>query len=76
MNKTDIHRIWIDDKAIWIETTDGRLGCEYLASYSRLNNACHEDLEDFTLSYYGIHWPKLDEDLSFDGFFAKSGIRV
>ncbi|MDE6479159.1 MAG: DUF2442 domain-containing protein [Muribaculaceae bacterium] len=76
MNKTDIHRIWIDAEAIWIETTDGRLGCEYLASYSRLHNASRADLEDFTLSYYGIHWPGLDEDLSFDGFFAKPGMRV
>ncbi|MDE7347234.1 MAG: DUF2442 domain-containing protein [Muribaculaceae bacterium] len=72
MNKTDIHRIWIGDDAIWIETTDGRVGCEYFASYSRLHNAGREALEDYTLSYYGIHWPELDEDLSFDGFFAKS----
>lgn len=76
MNRTDIRRIWIDDKAIWIETTDGRSGCEYFATYSRLNNAAREVLENYTLSYYGIHWPELDEDLSFDGFFVKSGVRV
>lgn len=76
MNRTDIHRIWIDDDAIWIETTDGRLGCEYFSTYSRLQNVDRAVLEDYTLSYYGIHWPKLDEDLSFDGFFAKSDVRV
>ena len=76
MDKTDIHRIWIDDKAIWIEKTDGQRGCEYLENYSRLRTASQKDLQAFTLSYYGIHWPELDEDLSFDGFFAKTGARV
>ena len=23
------------------------------------------------MSYFGLHWPDIDEDLSYDGFFAK-----
>ena len=72
MNRSDINRIWIDNEAIWIETTDGRIGFESFAEYSRLRNANREALDNYTLSYFGIHWPELDEDLSFDGFFSKS----
>lgn len=69
MNRSDINRIWIDNGAIWIETKDGRIGFESFADYSRLRNANREALDNYTLSYFGIHWPELDEDLSFDGFF-------
>lgn len=74
MNRSDISRIWIDDDAIWIETVDGRISCEFFAQYSRLRNANREALDNYTLSYFGIHWPELDEDLSFDGFFAKTEV--
>ena len=33
----------------------------------RLEQATQEDLNDIELSPFGIHWPKLDEDLSFEG---------
>ncbi|MDE7408620.1 MAG: DUF2442 domain-containing protein [Muribaculaceae bacterium] len=72
MDRTDIHKIWIDNEAIWIETKTGQIGCEHLADYSRLRNADRKAIEGYTLSYYGIHWPELDEDLSFDGFFSNS----
>ncbi len=69
MNRTDINKIWSDNEAIWIETTDGQTACEYLKEYERLRNADRKVLENYSLSYYGIHWPDIDEDLSFDGFF-------
>ncbi|HWV29876.1 MAG TPA: DUF2442 domain-containing protein [Dyadobacter sp.] len=28
--------------------------------------------ERFELSPFGIHWPELDDDLSFEGFFTYS----
>ena len=31
--------------------------------------ATDEERKKYTLSYFGIHWPEIDEDLSFDGFF-------
>lgn len=72
INRTDIQKIWIDDEAIWIETKKGQIACEYIANYERFKNAQRKDLEDYHLSYYGIHWPNIDEDLSFDGFFLTS----
>jgi hypothetical protein len=41
-----------------------------LSFYERLRNASPERLQDFTFiaKGTGIHWPKLDEDLSLKGF--------
>jgi len=33
----------------------------------RLASATEEDLNAIELSPFGIHWPRLDEDLSFEG---------
>lgn len=33
----------------------------------RLENAGADDLNQIELSPFGIHWPTLDEDLSFEG---------
>lgn len=33
----------------------------------RLEQASHQDLNTIELSPFGIHWPTLDEDLSFEG---------
>ncbi|MCQ2259966.1 MAG: DUF2442 domain-containing protein [Bacteroidales bacterium] len=30
----------------------------------------------FFLSYSGIHWPQIDEDLSFAGIFASCGYTI
>lgn len=67
----NIERIWLTDTAIWIKTTDGREACEYFANYPRLRNATKQQREHFMTDAIGISWPDLDEDLSFDGFFAK-----
>ena len=33
-----------------------------------------ERLNDFYLSYSGIHWPGVDEDLSIEGMFHAAGL--
>lgn len=71
MNRTDIARIWQTDAAIYVELNDGRRGKELFADYSRLANASKPEREAYVLSHFGLHWPALDEDLSFDGFFQK-----
>ena len=37
------------------------------AGNPRLNGASDADLNNIELSPFGIHWPTLDEDLSFEG---------
>ena len=37
-----------------------------------LRNATAKERENYTLSPYGIHWEQLDEDLCYEGFFARA----
>lgn len=62
-------KVWFDDLNIWIETNTGQQRSHPLAWFPRLLNASERERENFTLSALGIHWPDLDEDLSFEGFF-------
>ena len=69
MKQITIDRIWLTEDAVWIRTKDGREACEYFADYPRLNNATKSQLHNYTYDDYGISWPEIDEDLSFEGFF-------
>lgn len=66
-----IEKIWLTDSAVWIRTTDGREACERFTDYPRLKFASRADRENFTADAFGIHWPAIDEDLSFEGFFRE-----
>lgn len=72
INRDNITRIWLTDTAIWIQLDDNRQGRELFAEYPRLANATSSQRENYTVSRFGLHWPELDEDLSFGGFFAKA----
>lgn len=76
MNLTEVSKIWITDSAVWIELNDGRRAKEDFADYIRLASSSKTQRENYRLSYFGIHWPDIDEDLSFDGFFNKTGDSV
>lgn len=69
MNCSDIKEIWLTDCAIWIELNDGRQACELFADYARLARASDAQRKNYRLSHFGIHWPEIDEDLSYEGFF-------
>lgn len=71
MNKEDIRRVWLTSDSIWIETVDGLRAHESYADYKRLSEATQSEREQFIMSHFGFHWPNLDEDLSYDGFFSK-----
>lgn len=38
--------------------------------FPRLEKATEKQRNNFELSHFGILWPELDEDLSFEGFFT------
>lgn len=65
----DIKRIWLTEDAIHIESKKGKTANEYFADYDRLKEATATERKQYTTSEFGIHWPELDEDLSFEGFF-------
>ena len=64
-----IERIWLTENAVWIRTADGREACEYFADYPRLKYATPEQRANYKADDFGINWPDVDEDLSFEGFF-------
>lgn len=64
-----VEKIWLTDDAVWIRTDDGRQACEYFADYPRLRLASPEQRSHYKADEYGINWPDIDEDLSFEGFF-------
>lgn len=66
-----IEKIWLTDDAVWIRTADGREACEYFADYPRLKYATPEQRSNYKTDAFGINWPDIDEDLSFDGFFQQ-----
>lgn len=76
MNKgvIKVDKVWLTDTAICIRTSDGREASEEFADFQRLKWATPEQRGNYEITPYGIYWPELDEDLSFDGFFLKSKI--
>ena len=76
MNKATykITDVWIDDARVYARAEDGSIASYAFEKWPRLKNSTKEQLADYKLSYYGIHWPQLDEDLSFTGMFIDSGL--
>jgi len=66
----EVKKVWFQDDSIFIQTTAGEKRSHPLKWFPRLLNASKEERESFELSAFGIHWEKLDEDLSFEGFFT------
>lgn len=74
INRTQIENIKITDNDIVVLFKDGIVGKELFSEYPPLANATPQEREDFIVSYFGIHWPSLDEDLSFDGIYKRRKI--
>lgn len=66
----EINEVWFQEDRIFIRTASGEERSMLLEWFPRLNNASQAEREQFELSAFGIHWPELDEDLSFEGFFT------
>lgn len=67
----DVAKIWLTESAVWIELRDGRRASADFDDYPRLKSANGLERTIYQLSQYGIHWPDIDEDLSFEGFFRQ-----
>jgi hypothetical protein len=66
------YRIWFEGDNIFLESPDKSIASMPLKWFPRLLNATIDERENFELSPYGIHWPELDEDLSYEGFYSYS----
>ena len=70
MEQMKISRVWVDATHVYAETINGIRASYAFSDWPRLANATEEERQDFHLSYSGIHWPQIDEDLSFEGMFV------
>lgn len=69
-----ISKVWIDDESIYAQAVTGETASYRFDDWKLLRNATPEQRANFTLSYGGIHWQALNEDLSFEGMFEAAGI--
>lgn len=67
--------VQVSEDELTVMFEDGRVLQVPLAWYPRLRHATKTDREKFEIGGMGIHWPKLDEDLSYRGLLLgrKSG---
>lgn len=63
-----ITKIWFEENRIYGLTDDGRTLWQSLLWYRRLVNATDEQRQQYNISSDGIHWPTIDEDVSFESF--------
>ena len=63
-----IERIWFNGEWICGLGDDGVTYRQSLLWYRRLLEASEEERSQYEFSTIGIHWPHLDEDVSFESF--------
>jgi hypothetical protein len=67
----NIVKVWVDETSVFVKTKQGEVRHLPINSFRLLRNATFQQLQAFEFNKFGIHWPELDEDLSFEGFFTK-----
>lgn len=62
-----------DEDSLWVELNDGRTLGVPLTWFPRLLNATPQQRARVEISYGGLHWDELDEDISIAGLLAGRG---
>jgi hypothetical protein len=70
---TSAERVTFDDDQMWVHLSDGRTLGVPLAWFPRLLAATPAERADLTISPMGLHWERLDEDISVAGLLAGRG---
>ena len=65
-------RVWVEDRKVFLELTDGRIVGFPADRYKILRAATDKQLRDVKLEVNGtaLRWEKLDEDLTVSGVVA------
>lgn len=69
MDEKDKYRIWFENDRVYLEDSSKGVASMPLEWFPKLLHANDTQRNNYELSPFGIHWPDIDEDLSFDGFF-------
>ncbi|MDR0994930.1 MAG: DUF2442 domain-containing protein [Tannerella sp.] len=63
-----IKGLWFEDGRIFIETAQGKVLSQSMKFFPRLSKANEVQRSEWSASPFGLHWEKLDEDISFESF--------
>lgn len=63
-----ICKVWFADGRIYGEAEDGRVLWQSMLYYRRLLMASVGERQRYELTQFGIHWPDIDEDISYESF--------
>jgi hypothetical protein len=72
--KAKVEKVWTDNVAVYIQTSDGSVFSEAFEDYARLKNATASQRTEFEYNEVGIRWNSIDEDLCFDGFMYRKNM--
>lgn len=67
-------KIWIKDEYLFGLGDDGKTYRQSLLWYRRLINATPEQQANYELEPFGVHWPDIDEDISYEGFVERNNV--
>lgn len=62
-----------DQDSMWVDLSDGRTLGVPLVWFPRLLHATGAQREQYSISSRGLHWAKLDEDISITGLLKGLG---
>lgn len=68
INRT--YKIWFDEHHLFIQKGEGKIFKHALSEFPLLEKATYTQRENYNLSPFGVHWPEIDEDLSFEGLIS------
>ena len=63
-----VKRVWFADERIFIETAAGEVFSQPMRFFPRLQCATDAQRAAWSQSFFGLHWPAIDEDISFESF--------
>lgn len=61
-------KLWFDGNRMLVLTDDGQTLWQSLLWYPRLLAATEDQRADYRQTPFGLHWPQIDEDVSFESF--------
>ena len=63
-----VKKLWFTNDRIFIETEKAGVQSQLLRFFPHLQAATEKQRRQWSESYFGLHWDKLDEDISFESF--------
>jgi hypothetical protein len=63
-----VNKLWFDGERIYIETAGNEIMSQPMRFFPRLQQANAMQRTEWTESHFGLHWEKMDEDISFESF--------